>query len=109
MTEKVEEPSSSPKSSGARREPDVASSPPGLAREEVGSTKAELRGSFASRHLGAFITAILSLAAVLVSAVQVYVAQINNARELEVTRIHIDGPTHSPSVTPCLRSTCPQD
>lgn len=48
--------------------------------------KLEIEHSFFHKHVGLFITAVLSLAAVLVSGSQVWVANINKNKELELSQ-----------------------
>ncbi|NIM11906.1 MAG: hypothetical protein GTO45_07305 [Candidatus Aminicenantes bacterium] len=54
-------------------------------REKI---KAEKR--FTSKHLGTIITALISVAALIVSAAQVYIATVNKDKEMELNRLHIE-------------------
>ncbi len=55
-------------------------------RLELEKEKAATDQKFLNRNLGTVITAVVSLAAVLVSGAQVWVATISKDREMEITR-----------------------
>ena len=53
-------------------------------RLKIEKTRAEQENRYLQRHLGVIITAAVSLAAVLVSATQIWVASITKEKELEI-------------------------
>ena len=56
-------------------------------RFELEKRREEREGTLLNRHFGAIMTALVSIVAVVVSAAQIWVAQIQKTRELEVKAI----------------------
>lgn len=59
-------------------------------QEEIEKNKVKVGQKFTNKYLGTIITAIISLAALIISATQVYIAFINKDKEISLTQLQLD-------------------